>query len=70
MGREELPQDCGPFEDDVADVKRVEDPGPLRVTEPQVTFEAGGFGISHISCSFFSKGEEEGGQNGCAPLSR
>ena len=35
MRRENLPKHCRPFEKDVGDVERVQNPGPLRGAETQ-----------------------------------
>lgn len=50
MGWEVLPEDGGPFKEHVADVERVQSPGPLRVADSKVFVEACCFGIANVSC--------------------
>lgn len=47
--REDLPKQIGPFERDIADVERVEHPGPVCVTQSEVIFGTGRFGVADIS---------------------
>lgn len=48
-GRQNLPEQVRPFERDIANVERVENPGPIRVTESEILLGTSGFGISDIS---------------------
>lgn len=34
MSREKLPQNGGPFKENITDIERIEDPSPLRIVQP------------------------------------
>lgn len=48
-GRQDLPEQVRPLKRDIADVKRVENPGPIRVTESKILLGSSSFGVSDIS---------------------
>lgn len=49
MRRENLPEDGGPFETDVADVESIQDPRPLSIAETQVFLRPSSFGVADVS---------------------
>ena len=49
VSRKDLPQEVGPFEQHVADVKGIQDPSPLVAIQVKGLVCAGGFGIANVS---------------------
>ena len=46
--RQDLPEQIRPLERDIANVKRVKNPGPIRVTESKILLGTSSFGVSDI----------------------
>jgi hypothetical protein len=49
VGWKQLPEYRRPLEKDIADVKGIEHPSPLRVADSEIGVEAGGFGVADVA---------------------
>lgn len=50
---EDLPKDCGPFEENIANVKGIQDPRPLVIAQVEVFLETSRLCITNIACCEF-----------------